>query len=110
MLLEVSSCMSEKLTPGQKAPASARGSGGSALKAPYEGGSQAADVGRRGGQANAGPAAASTSRGSSAPPQQVDGVVREETEELKEVDGQLVRVVKGNFAYDSPEGLPIAVK
>ncbi|XP_043286334.1 translation initiation factor IF-2-like [Venturia canescens] len=107
VLLEASSCTSEKLTPGQKAPASAKGSGGLALKAPYEAGGQAADVGRRGGQAIPGPPAPAPSGGST---QQVDGVVREETEELKEVDGQLVRVVKGNFAYDSPEGLPIAVK
>lgn len=104
-LLGGSVCLAEKLAPDQKAPPFAKGSGGLSLKAPFEGGNGAADVGRRRAQSNPAPPAAP-----SAAAAQVDGVVREETEELKEVDGQLVRVVKGSFAYDSPEGLPIAVK
>ena len=98
-------CDTAKLSADQKAPAFAKGSGGLALKAPFEGG--AADVGTR---RLASPPIPGPPAAPSAAASVVDGVVREETEELKEVDGQLVRVVKGSFGYDSPEGLPISVK
>ncbi|KAK2586548.1 hypothetical protein KPH14_011438 [Odynerus spinipes] len=83
--------MAEKLSPDQKAPPFARGSGGLILKTPFEGEQRFG-----GGQ----PAASSN----------VDGVQREEKEDYKEVDGQLVRTVEGSFSYKSPEGLPVSVK
>ncbi|KAH0535146.1 translation initiation factor IF-2-like [Cotesia glomerata] len=99
-------CNADKLSPGQKAPPHATKSGGGSLQAPPPG-SRAADVGSRPDVGRSG-----GSRLPAPPPQahKEDGVIREETEDLKEVNGQLVRVVKGNFGYDSPEGLPIAVK
>ncbi|CAD6206374.1 GSCOCG00010043001-RA-CDS [Cotesia congregata] len=99
-------CNADKLSPGQKAPPHATKSGGESLQAPPPG-SRAADVGSRPDVGRSG-----GSRLPATPPQapKEDGVIREETEDLKEVNGQLVRVVKGNFGYDSPEGLPIAVK
>ncbi|KAF7394573.1 larval cuticle protein LCP-22-like isoform X2 [Vespula maculifrons] len=85
-LLAATYCSAEKLSPDQKAPPFARGSGGLILKAPFEGGGQ--------------PAGSSN----------VDGVQREEKEDIKIVDGQPVRVVEGSFSYKSPEGLPVSVK
>lgn len=83
-------CVGEKLSPNQKAPLFARGSGGLALNTPFEDN-----------KARNQPIASSNVQ---------DEVQREETEMLKEVNGELVRTVKGSFAYKSPEGLPIAVK
>ncbi|KZC04759.1 PREDICTED: uncharacterized protein LOC107192629 isoform X2 [Dufourea novaeangliae] len=91
MALVACPCVGEKLSPDQKAPQFARGSGGLILNTPFE------DNKARNRPI---PSAANTE----------DGVQREETETLKEVDGELVRVVKGSFAYKSPEGLPISVK
>ncbi|XP_046823584.1 larval cuticle protein LCP-22-like [Vespa crabro] len=85
-LLYATYCSAEKLSPDQKAPPFARGSGGLILKAPFEGGSQ--------------PAGSSN----------IDGVQREEKEDIKIVDGQPVRVVEGSFSYKSPEGLPVSFK
>nr|QGT33369.1 cuticular protein 16 [Microplitis mediator] len=106
MLIGSLVCSADKLSPGQKAPPHATNSGGSSLKAPFAG-NRAADVGSRSDVGRSG-----GSRPPATPPQapKEDGVTREETEDLKEIDGQLVRVVKGNFGYDSPEGLPVAVK
>lgn len=78
------------MSPNQKAPLFARGSGGLALNTPFEDN-----------KARNQPIASSNVQ---------DEVQREETEMLKEVNGELVRTVKGSFAYKSPEGLPIAVK
>ncbi|XP_017887939.1 uncharacterized protein LOC108629654 [Ceratina calcarata] len=89
-------CTGEKLSPNQKAPLFARGAGGLILNTPFEDN-----------KARRGPA--STSIATANVPVN-DEVQREETEELKLVDGQLVRTVKGSFAYKSPEGLPISVK
>ncbi|XP_031828351.1 uncharacterized protein LOC116425162 [Nomia melanderi] len=90
-LLVVACCTgADKLSPNQKAPLFARGSGGLILNTPLE------DNKAR-------------NRPIPSAPKE-DGVDREETEMLKEVDGQLVRTVKGSFAYKSPEGLPISVK
>ncbi|XP_074100840.1 uncharacterized protein LOC141528599 [Cotesia typhae] len=99
-------CNADKLSPGQKAPPHATKSGGGSLQAPPPG-SRAADVGSR---PDVGRSGGSRVPASSPQAPKEDGVIREETEDLKEVNGQLVRVVKGNFGYDSPEGLPIAVK
>ncbi|XP_015125396.1 uncharacterized protein LOC107047167 [Diachasma alloeum] len=98
----------DKLSPGQRAPLGAGASGGSALIAPLRGG--AADVGARldVGRSGNNPPLPPPKPAVSAKTE--DGVTREETEELKEVNGELVRVVKGNFGFDSPEGLPVAVK
>ncbi|KAI4503800.1 hypothetical protein M0802_001203, partial [Mischocyttarus mexicanus] len=85
-LLSLTYCSAEKLSPDQKAPPFARGSGGLILKTPFEGGNS--------------PASSNT----------VDGVQREEKEDIKIVDGQPVRVVEGSFSYKSPEGLPVSVK
>ncbi|XP_076682167.1 uncharacterized protein LOC143376124 isoform X2 [Andrena cerasifolii] len=93
VILYASHCIGDKLSPDQKAPAFARGSGGLILNTPY-------DDNKARNRPISAPAA------QNAP----DGVQREETEMLKEVDGELVRTVKGSFSYDSPEGLPIAVK
>ncbi|KOC61521.1 hypothetical protein WH47_05125, partial [Habropoda laboriosa] len=84
-------CTGEKLSPDQKAPPFARGSGGLNLNTPFE------DNKAR-------------NRPISGGNPQVDDVQKEETEMLKEVDGELVRTVKGSFSYKSPEGLPISVK
>ncbi|XP_015186354.1 PREDICTED: uncharacterized protein LOC107071676 [Polistes dominula] len=90
-LLSLTCCSAEKLSPDQKAPPFARGSGGLILKTPYEGG---------GGGGGGGLPSSSN----------VDGVQREEKEDIKIVDGQPVRVVEGSFSYKSPEGLPVSVK
>lgn len=42
-------------------------------------------------------------------PQQ-DDVQREETVSFKEVNGETVRSVVGNYGYQSPEGLPVSFK
>lgn len=81
----------DKLSPNQKAPPFARGSGGLILNTPLEDN-----------KARNRPIPNTSNA--------VDGVEREETEMLKEVNGELVRTVKGSFAYKSPEGLPISVK
>lgn len=90
MLLAACCCIGDKLSPDQKAPQFARGSGGLILNTPFEDN-----------KARNRPIASANAE---------DGVQREETEMLKEVDGELVRTVKGSFSYDSPEGLPISVK
>ena len=41
---------------------------------------------------------------------QEDGVQREESDSFKEVNGETVRVVVGNYGYQSPEGLPVSFK
>ncbi|CAL7933526.1 unnamed protein product [Xylocopa violacea] len=84
-------CTGEKLSPDQKAPPFARGSGGLILNTPFD------DNKARFRPMSNGNVPA-------------DGVQREETEMLKLVDGNLVRTVEGSFAYNSPEGLPISVK
>lgn len=89
-------CAGEKLSPDQKAPLFARGSGGLALNIPFEDN-----------KARNRPITSANAPAASAP---VDDVQREETEMLKLVDGELVRTVKGSFSYKSPEGLPISVK
>ncbi|XP_066582002.1 uncharacterized protein [Prorops nasuta] len=83
-------CSAEKLDPDQKAPLFARGSAGLVLEAPMENGPPSSD--------------------SISSNNNVDGVEREESEMLKAVDGQLIRVVKGHFSYNSPEGTPVFVK
>ncbi|KAK9295346.1 hypothetical protein QLX08_010299 [Tetragonisca angustula] len=89
-------CAGEKLSPDQKAPPFARGSGGLALNTPFEDN-----------KARNRPISSANAPTANAP---VDDVQREETEMLKLVDGELVRTVKGSFSYKSPEGLPISVK
>lgn len=91
MILGTWRCTGEKLSPDQKAPLFARGSGGLALNTPFED-----NKARNRPNLNV-----------NAP---VDDVQKEETEMLKLVDGELVRTVKGSFSYQSPEGLPISVK
>lgn len=86
-------CFTEKLSPDQKAPLFARGSGGLILKPPFE----------------------SDPKGAVNPPVSTnivseDGVERQETATFKLVDGELVRVVEGSFAYKSPEGIPVSVQ
>ncbi|EFN63584.1 hypothetical protein EAG_02383 [Camponotus floridanus] len=83
----------EKLSPDQIAPLFARGSGGLILKPPFE----------------------SEPKGAASPPASTnivneDGVERKETATFKLVDGELVRVVEGSFAYKSPEGIPVSVQ
>ncbi|XP_068979799.1 uncharacterized protein [Bombus flavifrons] len=91
MILDTWRCTGEKLSPDQKAPLFARGSGGLTLNTPFED-----NKARNRPNLNV-----------NAP---VDDVQKEETEMLKLVDGELVRTVKGSFSYQSPEGLPISVK
>ncbi|XP_003693744.1 uncharacterized protein LOC100865429 isoform X2 [Apis florea] len=91
MILGTWHCTGEKLSPDQKAPLFARGSGGLILNTPFE------DNKAR-------------NRPISNVNAPVDNVQKEETEMLKLVDGELVRTVKGSFSYNSPEGLPISVK
>lgn len=82
----------ERLSPDQKAPQFARGSGGLILKPPFEGARAIADP---------------------VPSTNVvteDDVQREETAMLKLVDGELVRVVEGSYSYKSPEGIPVSVQ
>ncbi|XP_015607060.1 uncharacterized protein LOC107273410 [Cephus cinctus] len=89
----------EKLSPDQKAPLFARGSGGLSLPTPFESSPAASTR-----LSPAGPISQSNT------PNFGDDVQREETAELKLVGGQLVRTVQGQFSYKSPEGLPISVK
>ncbi|XP_011865529.1 PREDICTED: uncharacterized protein LOC105560757 [Vollenhovia emeryi] len=92
-LLSFPALFAERLSPDQKAPQFARGSGGLILKPPFEGARAIA----------AGPPT-STNVASE------DGVQREEVATLKLVDGELVRVVQGSYSYKSPEGIPVSVK
>lgn len=91
MILGTWHCTGEKLSPDQKAPLFARGSGGLILNTPFE------DNKAR-------------NRPISNVNAPVDNVQKEETEMLKLVDGELVRTVKGSLSYNSPEGLPISIK
>ncbi|XP_006619920.1 uncharacterized protein LOC102678305 isoform X2 [Apis dorsata] len=91
MILGTWHCTGEKLSPDQKAPLFARGSGGLILNTPFE------DNKAR-------------NRPISNVNAPVDNVQKEETEMLKLVNGELVRTVKGNFSYNSPENLFISVK
>jgi len=84
--------LAERLSPDQKAPQFARGSGGLILKPPFEG------------------ARAITNPPASTNDVSEDGVQREEIATLKLVDGELVRVVKGSYSYKSPEGIPVSVQ
>lgn len=105
-------CYGDKLTAGQRAPLDALNSGGLLLAAPLVG-NGAADVGRRSDVGRSGGAPKPPPKQNNPTPQvqpKEDGVMREETEELKEIDGHLVRVVKGSLGYDSPEGLPVSIK
>ncbi|CAL1687350.1 unnamed protein product [Lasius platythorax] len=91
-LLSFPLCFTEKLSPDQKAPLFARGSGGLILKPPLE----------------------SEQKVASSPPVATnvvseDGVERKETASFKVVDGELIRVVEGSFSYKSPEGIPVSV-
>ncbi|KMQ93046.1 hypothetical protein RF55_6891, partial [Lasius niger] len=91
-LLSFPLCFTEKLSPDQKAPLFARGSGGLILKPPLE----------------------SEQKIASSPPVATnvvseDGVERKETASFKVVDGELIRVVEGSFSYKSPEGIPVSV-
>ncbi|KAH0946485.1 hypothetical protein HN011_011746 [Eciton burchellii] len=88
-LLSFPVCFSEKLSPDQKAPLFARGSGGLILNPPLE----------RGPRIMSPPANLANG----------DGVERKEIATLKLVDGDLVRVVEGSFSYQSPEGIPVSV-
>lgn len=97
MILDTWHCTGEKLSPDQKAPPFARGSGGLALNTPFEDN-----------KARNRPITSANAPAANAPVE--DDVQREETEMLKLVDGELVRTVKGSFSYKSPEGLPISVK
>lgn len=86
-------CFTEKLSPDQKAPLFARGSGGLSLKPPFE----------------------SEQKVAASPPVSTnvlneDGVERTEIATFKLVDGELVRVVEGSYSYKSPEGIPVSVK
>ncbi|XP_072744204.1 uncharacterized protein [Anoplolepis gracilipes] len=91
-LLSFPVCFTEKLSPDQKAPLFARGSGGLILKPPLE----------------------SEQKVAASPPVSTnvvseDGVERNEIATFKLVDGDLVRVVEGSFSYKSPEGIPVSV-
>ncbi|XP_029668383.1 uncharacterized protein LOC115238567 [Formica exsecta] len=91
-LLSFPVCFTDKLSPDQKAPLFARGSGGLILKPPFE----------------------SEQKIAASPPVSTnviseDGVERKEIATFKLVDGELVRVVEGSFSYKSPEGIPVSV-
>lgn len=92
-LLSFPVSFTERLSPDQKAPQFARGSGGLILKPPFEGAQRAA----------AGPSTSTNVINE-------DGVQREEVATLKLVDGELVRVVEGSYSYKSPEGIPVSVQ
>lgn len=83
----------EKLSPDQKAPLFARGSGGLILHPPLQDGPRTT--------ANQ---VAATKLASE------NGVERVEMATLKLVNGELVRVVEGSFSYRSPEGIPVSVQ
>lgn len=98
-------CTGAQLSADQKAPPHAHNSGGLLLRAPKEGERYAAGSGAA--SVNTKP----TSAPAAAPqPPREEGVVREETEDLKEINGELVRTVQGSLSYDSPEGLAVFVK
>jgi len=84
-------CFTALLSPDQKAPQFARGSGGLILSPPFE-----SD------QRTSPPASTNVIND--------DGVQRQETASFKIVDGELVRVVEGSYSYKSPEGIPVSVK
>ncbi|XP_029163485.1 uncharacterized protein LOC114934938 [Nylanderia fulva] len=91
-LLSFPLCFTEKLSPDQKAPLFARGSGGLILKPPFE----------------------SEQKVAASPPVSTnilneDGVERTEVATFKLVDGEVVRVVEGSYSYRSPEGIPVSV-
>lgn len=111
MLVGALFCGADKLSSGQKAPSHATNSGGVGLKAPFRGSRGAADVGARQdvGRSGGSPSPPRSPSPPTAAPNE-DGVIREETDDIKEVDGKPVRVVKGRLAYDSPEGLPVSIK
>ncbi|XP_012543525.2 endocuticle structural glycoprotein SgAbd-1 [Monomorium pharaonis] len=90
-LLSFPAILAERLSPDQKAPQFARGSGGLILNPPFEDEQKTV----------AGPPATSVVN--------EDGVQREEMATLKLVDGELVRVVEGSYSYKSPEGIPVSV-
>ncbi|XP_011697173.1 PREDICTED: uncharacterized protein LOC105455503 [Wasmannia auropunctata] len=92
-LLSFPAFFAERLSPDQKAPQFARGSGGLILKPPFEGARAIAD-----------PAPPATNA------VREDDVQREEVATLKLVDGELVRVVEGSYSYKSPEGIPVSVQ
>ena len=79
------------LSPDQKAPPFARGSGAFALPLPLEGKPRVAVSQPVGNNAE-------------------DGVLREETSSFKKIGDETILVVEGTFGYKSPEGLPISVK
>lgn len=81
----------EKLSPNQRAPLFARGSGGLSLKPPLENDQPIKPM-------------------DTLAFRNMDDVIREEMAALKLVNGQLVRVVEGSFSYRSPEGLPFALR
>lgn len=84
-------CFTALLSPDQKAPQFARGSGGLILNPPFESDQRASP-----------PAFTNVIND--------DGVQREEISSFKIVDGELIRVVKGSYSYKSPEGIPVSVK
>ncbi|XP_025996056.1 uncharacterized protein LOC105205130 [Solenopsis invicta] len=90
-LLSFPASFTERLSPDQKAPQFARGSGGLILKPPFED-EQRAAAGR-----------------SITTNVNEDEIQREEIATLKDVDGELVRVVEGSYSYKSPEGIPVSV-
>lgn len=55
------------------------------------------------------PSPPAKSAGSGKPPAE-EGVQREETETIKTVGNEFVRVVTGSVGYESPEGLPVFIK
>lgn len=79
------------LSPTQKAPPFARGSGGLVLPLPLAGKARVP---------------ASQPPGNNA----VDGVQREEVTSFKKVGNETIIVVEGSLGYNSPEGLPVSVK
>ncbi|XP_050448251.1 larval cuticle protein LCP-22-like [Cataglyphis hispanica] len=91
-LLSFPMCFTDKLSPDQKAPLFARGSGGLILRPPFEGEPKVA-----------------VSPSVSTNVINEDGVERQESATFKLVDGELVRVVEGSFSYKSPEGIPVSV-
>ncbi|XP_043461325.1 N66 matrix protein-like [Leptopilina heterotoma] len=80
------------LSPTQKAPPFARGSGGLALPLPLAGKARVP--------------ASQPPAGNNA----VDGVQREEVTSFKKVGDETIIVVEGSLGYNSPEGLPVSVK
>ncbi|KAL0118338.1 hypothetical protein PUN28_009169 [Cardiocondyla obscurior] len=92
-LLSFPAFFAERLSPDQKAPQFARGSGGLILNPPFESEQR---------EPRTGPLTSTNVVGE-------DDVQREEVATLKLVDGELVRVVEGSYSYKSPEGIPVSV-